>query len=143
LFQKSQTFVFGEGLNLFEFENIFELDSNLGFKIQIYSQIFQNSISICSGSPNTILSHVPSSQPIFLFLRRPISISPPDLFQPIQPTRPSSPSSIKASAAALGWPHHRALLARILRHPSVQRTQLAPRPLHLPAFSTLFPLHAF
>jgi hypothetical protein len=35
LFQKYQIYVFGEASNLFEFENIFQLDLNLGFKAQM------------------------------------------------------------------------------------------------------------
>jgi hypothetical protein len=34
LIQKSQIYVFGEGLNFVEFDNVFDFDSNLGFKIQ-------------------------------------------------------------------------------------------------------------
>jgi hypothetical protein len=50
-FQKSQISVFGKYLNLFEFENVFDLNFNFGFKFKTAEKKFQK-LFYFSGGPN-------------------------------------------------------------------------------------------
>jgi hypothetical protein len=70
LIQKSQISIFRKALNLFEFENVFDLDLNLGFKFKSAAKIFQKHFSFSLGSPKSFSAHN-SLQPthfIFIFL---------------------------------------------------------------------------
>jgi hypothetical protein len=54
---KSQTSVFGEGLNLFEFENIFDLDLNPGIKFNYAENNYKTTIySLCRPGPIALVA---------------------------------------------------------------------------------------
>jgi hypothetical protein len=64
LIQKSQISVFRKGLNLFEFENVFDLDLNLGFKFKSAAKIFQKHFHFLLAAQNRFRPTTPCSPPI-------------------------------------------------------------------------------
>jgi hypothetical protein len=137
--QKSQISVFGKYLNLFEFENVFDLNFNFGFKYKTAEKKFQKTFSSYSSQP--IFHFGPSSlaaqsgSPYFfcfyfhagpsvlpVLVVHPV-IRPTQSFGPTQPA-PSSPSSSRRPSRR----HHRATLLCV-------RSPTEPR--HL----ILFPSH--
>jgi hypothetical protein len=89
LIQKSQISVFRKGLNLFEFENVFDLDLNLGFKFKSTGKIFLKHFHFLLAAQNCFRPTTPCSPPILfsfsliLFSAGPVSFS----VQRAQPTR--------------------------------------------------------
>jgi hypothetical protein len=81
LIQKYQISIFRKGLNLFEFENVFNLDLNLGFKFKSAAKIFQKHFHFLVAAQNSFRLTTPCSPPILfsfsliLFSAGPISFS--------------------------------------------------------------------
>jgi hypothetical protein len=89
LIQKSQISIFRKGLILFEFENVFDLHLNLGFKFKSAAKIFQKHLHFLLVPQNSFQPTTPCSPPILfsfsliLFSASPVSFSA----QRAQPTR--------------------------------------------------------
>jgi hypothetical protein len=89
LIQKSQISIFRKGLNLLEFENVFDLDLNLSFKFKSAAKIFQKHFHFLLPAQNSFRPTTPCSPPILfsfsliLFSAGPVSF----LAQRAQPTR--------------------------------------------------------
>jgi hypothetical protein len=81
LIQKSQISIFRKGLNLFEFENVFDLDLNLDFKFKSLAKIFQEHFHFLLAAQNHFWPTTPRSPPILfsfsliLFSAGPVSFS--------------------------------------------------------------------
>jgi hypothetical protein len=156
LIQKSQISIFRKGLNLFEFENVFDFYLNLGFKFTYADKIFEKHLHFLLAAQNSFRPTTPCSPPILfsfsliLFSVGPVSFSA----QRTQPTRrlarfrpaplPSSSfGHLAAAAVPVGTAAPRALgscLASPVQHPLPSRGKVKHRhhPLHLP--DSLFPL---
>jgi hypothetical protein len=63
LIQKSQISIFRKGLNLFEFENVYYLDLNLGIKFNSVAKIFQKHFHFLLAAQNRFWPTTPSSPP--------------------------------------------------------------------------------
>jgi hypothetical protein len=61
LIQKSQISIFRKGLNLFEFEIVFDLDLNLDFKFKSAAKIFQKHFHFLLAAQNRFRPMFPSS----------------------------------------------------------------------------------
>jgi hypothetical protein len=96
LIQKSQISIFRKGLNLFEFENVFDLDLNLGFKFKSAAKIFQKHFSFSLTSKKSLLAQ---------FTMQPASFPLPI------PHRPSKASAFLIDPASPGIAAHLAQLA--------------------------------
>jgi hypothetical protein len=89
LIQKSQISIFRKGLNLFKFENVFDLDLNLHFKFKSAAKIFQNHFHFLLAAQNSFRPTTLCSPPILfsfsfiLFFTGLVSFSA----QRAQPTR--------------------------------------------------------
>jgi hypothetical protein len=95
--QKSKISVFGKYLNLFEFENLFDLNFNFGFKFKTVEKKFQKHFLHILLSPFSISTQVPLHPvrfPLFLLF----------LFscQPISPSSASGPVGPPGHPAQLG-----------------------------------------
>jgi hypothetical protein len=94
--QKSQIYVFRESLNLFEFENLSDLDSNLDFKFKFVGKKLQK-VFYFSAQPTQLSAHAssrPNSFFFFFFLSRPTQAPGPlDLFSTRNTFSSSSPTS--------------------------------------------------
>jgi hypothetical protein len=66
LIQKSQISIFRKGLNLFEFENLFDFDLNLGFKFNSAAKIFQKHFHFLWAAQNRFRPNPRCSPPPFL-----------------------------------------------------------------------------
>jgi hypothetical protein len=80
---KVPNFYFRKGLKLFEFENVFDLDSNLGFKFKSAAKIFEKHFHFLLTGQNHFQRTTPSSPPPH---------SPASLAQPPR-SGPSDPPS--------------------------------------------------
>jgi hypothetical protein len=89
LIQKSQISIFRKSLNLFEFENVFDLDLNIGIKFKSAAKIFQKHFHSLLAAQNSLWPTTPCSPPILfsfsliLFSAGPVSF----LAQRAQSTR--------------------------------------------------------
>jgi hypothetical protein len=152
----SQISIFRKGLNLFEFENVFDLDLNLGFKFKAATKIFQKHFHFLLAAQNNFRPTTHCSPPILfsfsliLFSANLVSFSA----QHAQPTRllarfrpaplPSSSFGHPAAAAiTVGTTTPHALgscLTSPVQHPlpSYGKVKRRHYPLHLP--DSMFPL---
>jgi hypothetical protein len=112
LIQKSQISIFRKGLNLFEFENVFDLDLNLGFKFKSAAKIFQKYFYFLLVAQKYFRPTTPCSPPVLFsfslifFATRPVSFlahraQPTQFLARFQPAlQPSSSFGHQAADAA-------------------------------------------
>jgi hypothetical protein len=122
-FQKSQISVFGKYLNLFEFENVFDLNYNFGFKFKTIEKKLQK-LFYFSGGPNRFRPKLSWSLVHLSSLTSPASSSP-FLVQSGPPLRPVHVAQVAhfslsaqlrpaPSSPSSGWrPNRRRLLSLV------------------------------
>jgi hypothetical protein len=151
LIQKSQISISKKCLNLFEFENVFDLDLDLDFKFKSAAKIFQKHFHFLLAAQNHFWHVFPSSPSatlgFFSFfqpcqptwpcgLHGPLRPSPPRV-HPLPPVMPNPPPMAEAVTLCR---RSAPLPAHLPRGPPVMENQPAPlSPSHPGPFLFVFP----